>query len=503
MKMKSLLMTSAFFTLLLSLAQAENNSPTSATNSSATTAAQPEAATYTEEQIKKIDSIAAASKLAEFYNAKGDIERFTWTLKRLTELMPNSGELKYQLAVAYAQQDKKTEAYDLLIRMQMLGFAYDISKDERFKKLRDTKVWEYIVANLNANKTPFGEGQMAFKLPAQDALFESLAYDSKRKQFLVGSVREGKIYLASSDGKLSEFIQPDENNGLLSVYDLAVDSKNDLLYVASTGAVHFKGFKQENFGKASVIKFQLSTGKFLANYPVKGEGTHILSTITVSKDGQVFVADGVRNEIYKLDAAGLKLLLRNPKLTSIRGMAVSDDGKSLYFADYALGVFGIDLTKSLGFDVRFNNENMVLGGIDGLYYYQGHLIAIENGMVPQRIMRLKLSDDGRSLQGGMPLDVANAAFKLPTFGTIADDHLYFIANSQKGLYDQYGVLKDKSKLQPVEIFKSNLRFEWGKISVGKMGGAIPKASPEEARKMLNTPPKGFGDAEVPPKEEKK
>lgn len=502
MKTKALLFASVFFTLFLSLAQAENNTAASAMPSPAVTSAQSEAAIYTEDQIKKITSISVASKLAEFYNAKGDVERFTWTLKHLTTLMPNSGELKYQLAVAYAQQDKKTEAYDLLIRMQMLGFAYDISKDERFKKMRETKVWDYIVANLNANKAPFGEGKVAFKLPVQDALFESIAYDEKRKQFLVGSAREGKIYLATAAGKLSEFIQPDDTNSLLSVYDLGIDTKNDLLYVASTGAVQFKGFKQEDFGKAAVLKFQLSTGKFLNKYPIKEEGSHILSSLTVSKGGQVFAADGVRNEIYKLDTAGLELLLRNPNLTSIRGMTVSDDGKTLYFADYALGLFGIDLTKSLGFDVRYSTENMVLGGIDGLYYYDGHLVVIENGMVPQRIMRLKLTADGRAIEGGMPLDVANAAFKLPTFGTVVDNNLYFIANSQKGLYDKYGVLKDKSQLQPIEIFKSDLRFEWGKISVGKMGGAIPTASPEQAKKMLNTPPKGF-DAAPPLQEAEK
>ena len=61
--------------------------------------------------------------------------------------------------------------------------------------------------------------------------------------------------------------------------------------------------------------------------------------------GTVFAADGIRNEIYRLDGDALKLELSNPKLTSIRGLAVSGDGKTLYFADYSLGLLGIDWAR--------------------------------------------------------------------------------------------------------------------------------------------------------------
>lgn len=443
-------------------------------------AGQPDLSKLTEQQIKQIGSAAAVSKLAESFNAHGDIQRLTWALERMVELLPNSGDLKYQLAIAYAQQDEKSKAYDLLVHMQAQGFGYDVSKDKRLEKLHDTKVWDYIVANLQANSKSFGEGKVAFDLPVQDALFESISYDPKRKQFLFGSAREGKIYLSDNDGKLSEFIAPDEQNGLWGVYDIAVDGKQDLLYVASSGTVHFKGFKQEAFGKAGIFKFQLSSGKFLARYLAPEDGhPHIFSSMVVGKDGQVLAADGVRNEIYKLETAGLKLLVRNPKLTSIRGLALSDDGKTLYFADYALGLFGVDLTKSSGFDLQYNPEKLVLGGIDGLYYFDGHLVVIENGMVPQRVMRLKLSADGHSIAGAMPLDVAQPSFALPTIGTIVGNNLYFIANSQKGLYDQYGVLKDASKLQPVHVFKSDLRFAWGQAGVGSDLAPIPAASKKQ------------------------
>src|SRR5690606_8902265 len=86
-------------------------------------------------------------------------------------------------------------------------------------------------------------------------------------------------------------------------------------------------------------------------------------------------------------------------------------------------------------------------------------------------------------------DVANPAFAMPTYGAVAGTDLYYIANSQKALYDQYGELKVGANLKPVQVFKSNLRFAWDKggISAGGMQPAR-QASPEEAKKMLMTPP---------------
>lgn len=82
----------------------------------------------------------------------------------------------------------------------------------------------------------------------------------------------------------------------------------------------------------------------------------------------------------------------------MRGLALSDDGDTLYFADYALGLFGADLKSATGFAVNHDPARLVLGGIEGLFYYQGNLIAIENGMSPKRVVRLALSKDGRSIE---------------------------------------------------------------------------------------------------------
>jgi outer membrane protein assembly factor BamB len=470
-----------------------------------------DATTFTEKDINEITSPIVLQRMVAGYQRLDDQKRLSWTLARLSELNPDSGDLRMALALSYAKQGDKSKTYDLLLKMKEQGYGVDLSDDPRFEKVTGTEAWDYVIQNLNSNLKPFGEGKVAFELPRGDTLFESIAWDPKRQEFLVGSVREGKIYLADKNGKLKEFITPADGSGLWSVYAMAVDSARDLLYVTSSSSLYFKGFRKEDFNKTGIFKFKLSTGKLVDKIVLPTDkGTHILSSITVGKDGKVFVADGVRNQIFTIEEGNkLKLLVANPRLTSIRGLAVSDDGNTLYFADYALGLFGADLKSGTGFPVAHDTAHLVLGGIEGLYWYDGTLVAIENGMWPKRVIRLSLTKDGKGITKMMPLDVANPAFDIPTNGTIAGDGLYYIANSQKKLYGQYGDLKNEKLLQPVRIFRSNLRFAWNENGINA-SGLMParKASPEEAKKMLGETPSlmrqpGALEPEEKPDEKKK
>lgn len=440
------------------------------------------------QEIDEIADLALLQRMAAGYAKIGDGERLTWTYERLHALFPNSGDYAFSLAALHARKGDKTKTYDVLLKMKEQGYGIDVVEDKRFEKVADTELWKYLSQSLKANMAPFGEGKVAFELPKGDTLYESLAWDPKREQLLVGSARDGSIQLAAKDGTLKPFIKPDASNGLWGVYAMAVDAPRDLLYVAASASTFFRGFSQADLGKSAVFKFQLSTGKFVERYLAPGEGTHTLTSITVGKGGQMFVADGRRNMIYRVEGGALKLVAADPNLKSLRGLAVSDDGKLLYFADYMLGIFGIHLATGKGFPVEFNQASLVLGGIDGLYWYDGTLIAIENGMRPQRVMRLTLSPEGSKITRVMPLDVARPAFKLPTYGTVAGDKLFFIANSQRNLYGQYGDLKQDAVLEPVKVFESNLRFAWGQSGINTSVMPVRAAPLEEGKKLMQTKP---------------
>ena len=484
MKIQSWILGAAAYMACLGAAAQD---PPAAAKDAARQAMIERAEALTEAQIGQSHDIAALGRLAQMYISKGDTQRFAWALHRVTELMPDSGDLKLQLAMAYARLDDKQRAYDTLVRMQTQGFGYDIANDSRFAPLRGTKVWDYIVTNLLVNAKAFGEGKPAFTLPKGDFLFDALAWDPARSQFLLGSARDGSIHLVDGNGKLTNFITADAGNGLWDIDALALDPAHKKLYVTSSATAIYKSFNADNAGKAGIFEFDSVSGRFLKKYTFpSADGAHKLNSLVVGKDGQVYAADGARKQVFKLEDGKLRQILENDKLTAISALALSADGRTLYLADFALGIFGFDLAKGEAFELRHDPTRLVLGGIVGMYWYDGTLAVIENGMVPKRVMRLQLAADGRSISSAMPLDAAQPAFVALGSGTVAGDKLYFFANRQDALYDEHGVLTEADKLAPVTVFASNLRFAWGQKGVS--GGLAPLTADPAAKDKQTSPP---------------
>lgn len=414
--------------------------------------------TETENKIDTISDALTLVRLAKQFEVQKDWRHQAYALQKLFALRPMQGPIGYELAAAYARQDSKRLAYDVLVRLQGQGYAFAPDQDPRFEPIKGTPVWEYIVLNLQANQKAFGGGQPGFNLPGGDTLIESIAYDPSRKRFLVASVRDGSIDRVDRAGKTEPFIRPDASNGLLATYGMAVDAKRDLLWVIGNGVPHRKGIQAADFGKAVLYKFTLSSGKYLARFETPlAHRPSILSSIAVSPDGTPYVADGPARRIYRLTGDALELVVENPKLTSIRGMAFNADGSRLVFADYDLGLFGIDLSAGKAFAVT-PHANLTLYGIEGLAFWNGYLVAVQNGFPPRRVMRLTLDETLTRVTHAQALDAAKPEFGTPTQGVVVGDEFWFIANSQRGQYDTYGIPKDAAKLQAVHVYRSDLKY---------------------------------------------
>lgn len=95
-------------------------------------------------------------------------------------------------------------------------------------------------------------------------------------------------------------------------------------------------------------------------------------------------------------------------------------------------------------------------GGDGLYWYRGGLIAIQNGIGSARIARFSLSKDGRRAGKADVLENRSTFTTLPTTGALRGDEFFFIANS--GIDNQNGAkILDPTRLEPVKIGVLKLR----------------------------------------------
>ncbi|MEZ5464893.1 MAG: hypothetical protein R3F22_06690 [Lysobacteraceae bacterium] len=440
-----------------------------------------------EDKLNAIDDVAKLRGIALGFQQRQDWHHASLAWNRLAVLRPHIGQYKLEMATAYAHQDKKSEAYTALLELQGQGYAYDLRDDVRFSRIATTEVWKYILTGFDANRVAFGDGVVAHTLPKEDLLIDSLAWDSSRKALLVGSARTGAVYLVGKGDKLKPLVEADTKNGMWAVMDLVVDAKRNRLWVASTAIPHFQHYSPEkDLGRAGVFEFALDSGKFIKSYlspEVPGQ-SFFLSSLALGASGEVYAADGVNNAVYMVRDGQFKRMFHAPRLASIRGMTVSDDGKRLYFADHELGVMGVDLSTGKPFDLLVP-KNLALGGIEGMQWWKDSLILIQNDMNPTRVMRLQLDESGRSVAKVLPLEANQDSVSFPTMLTVSGEDIYLIANSQKGNYDRFGLLRDKAKLEATRIYRldvSSVKPEMDIepfLNIGARKSKADAANPEE------------------------
>ncbi|HET7844385.1 MAG TPA: hypothetical protein VFL14_09560, partial [Xanthomonadales bacterium] len=301
------------------------------------------------------------------------------------------------------------------------------------------------------------------------------AWDDKRGKLLAGSVRTGEVSIVEG-GKLTSLVQADAKNGLWGVFDMYADAGADRLWIASSAIPHVKHAAESDYGRAALFAFKLSDGSFVGKYPVPDDNRpHLLTAVTANPRGDVFVADLLTAQVFKLDGDSLRLVVQNPRLSTIHAIAATADNRFLYFADYDLGLFGLDLTTGRAFDVLLP-MHFTPWGIESLYAWKGQLVIVQNAFPPKRVMRLTMSADGHRIERAKAIDAGHEALELPTRGAIAGDRLLLVANSQKGKYDGEGKPIAGAKLDGAKVWSSDLNFampgtaEDVKAAVQKKGG---------------------------------
>jgi sugar lactone lactonase YvrE len=153
--------------------------------------------------------------------------------------------------------------------------------------------------------------------------------------------------------------------------------------------------------------------------------------MVLASDGTVYAADTRQPVVFRLQSGdeALQPFFGNRNFSSLRGLALSGDDRLLYMADYEQGIFVLSTDGSnQGWKLAVP-ETLNEGGIDGLYWWNEHLIAIQNGISPQRVLRLQLGPDGLGVIAVAPVLAALEIFDTPTFGALDGSELTLFSGS--------------------------------------------------------------------------
>jgi hypothetical protein len=272
-----------------------------------------------------------------------------------------------------------------------------------------------------------GAPLLSARLPDPDMISEDLAYDMSSARFLVSSVHRGGIY-AIANGRTTAFVKPGAD-GTWGIFALGVDSARHALWATTAALPMAARYSPADSGRSALLQYDLRTGALRNRYVAPDSGAHVMGDLVIGSDGAVYVSDGLGSGVYALRPGrdSLEVLVPRGVLHSPQTPALSSDGATLFVPDYSIGIAAVDVASG---NITWVNhgDSLALTGIDGMYRIGYDLIVVQNGLEPNRIMRLTLDPSMRHVMQASPVARGPRASSL-THATVAGGWLYFITKS--------------------------------------------------------------------------
>ena len=342
-------------------------------------------------------------------------------------LRPHHGGIVFELAAAYAAVGRIEDATEWLKVVAEMGFPFRTDDREELRACREQPACRDALTAIERNREPKATSTVAFRVAAPRLVPEGLAYDAASDSFFMSSVRQRLILRVDRSRRPQPFA--DRGAGLWAALGLAVDAPRRRLWVATAAMAEMADALPADEGRSALVALDLATGRALARYELPRGRPHVLGDVIVGPTGDVFTTDSTSPALYRLPAGGraLEPIAAGEPFVSLQGLALSADGKRLFVADYAKGIFAVELDSRR---VRLLDAPRAAGilGIDGLYRAGQSLIGVQNGTAPPRLLRLGI--EGDRIASVEVLDAGHPSAPDPTLGVVSGDRFFYIGNSQ-------------------------------------------------------------------------
>ena len=176
----------------------------------------------------------------EAYQQK-DWVRFYSNNIKLHQQRPYVPEYLLNIVLATSSLDRKRTAYHYMLKMQQQGLSFDLDEYEETANIRGTEAYEYMNNLMIKAGNPSGTGATVFELDLHPSSLGDIVWDESRERFLVGTRNDGRLLAVNERGEAELLLKAGEDNGLWSIEGIAVDAKNNRLWIASSASPDFQG----------------------------------------------------------------------------------------------------------------------------------------------------------------------------------------------------------------------------------------------------------------------
>lgn len=366
----------------------------------------------------------------------GDIGAARRALEAADGLQPGHPGILLGLAQAGLASGDTDLLFEGLERFAAAGLAFDLARlGENEARLREADPDRYAAldALLTRNRGSVGQAETAATITQANSLIEGVAKDIETDRIFVSDVIGRQVLVIEPFDRNAHRVFANAESGLQSVFGLAVDDVNRVVW-ATSGAVPQTPLDEGEAATTALLALDLASGELYRRF--EADGAERFADL-VTRDGMVWLIDSGANAVYQLSSltAELRLLSDDPRFASLQGAALADG--ALYVADYALGLWRVDLADGDAQLVTSGEESLI--GLDGLSATRdGRLIAIRNGVNPHAVIAIDLDDTGLAVEATEVLLRGHAAFGEPTLLDVQDDRIFLVANAPWALWPEAG-----------------------------------------------------------------
>lgn len=332
----------------------------------------------------------------------------------------------FNLALAHALNGDAEAALGNLNVLLRKGIDFGVGNMDEFADVRELEGWPAYARRIRQLYAEVGDAGVAASY--DDGMFvpEGIAIDDRGTLYL-GSVRKG---LLLRDGDVIS-----DRQGHWSVFGMRFHADGNLWFASA--AVPQLENVGDDLGRTGLFRLDVESGEITrAAVLPPYEEQQLLGDLVVAED-TIFASDSLTGAVYRYDIAAdeFSVLAARGTFGSPQGLVLDECGEHLFVADYVGGLFRISLAD--GSRERVAVADTVSDyGIDGLYRYGDHLIAIQNGIRPHRVVSFRLHDELPTISQHRILAANLPAFDEPTLGAVHGDDFYFVANSHWNRFDR-------------------------------------------------------------------
>jgi sugar lactone lactonase YvrE len=328
-----------------------------------------------------------------------------------------------------ARADKVQDAISTLERAALMaeGFFPD---PQRFAALKSAPRFDRLAKRMEQRLVRIDHAKRWHTLQDENLLPEGITWSRIRTSTLVSSTTQSELF-EIKDGVETRHRLPTEGR----VLGMAFSPDDAVLCGASTN-----GFFTAHIRVNEIVCLSAQSLAHVKTIAV--DGAIQLNDLVFVSPTEIYATDSGSGQLWKvnIDNGQVAPASAAGQYPAINGIAVS--GAQLYLAtrDGIIIRRWDDATEmALGFQKKTKRHS--LGGVDGIYFHRGALIAIQNITNPGRVIRITLSRNGRVVTGVTILQSHHAAMiDIPTTGVVIGNRFRFLATTQLNRLTEDGKL---------------------------------------------------------------